>query len=328
MGLLRPIPGFRFGRLPVCLDGIRGFSGHVTPGTDPTFGFSSTIRIIDGGFSESPTTLTVPVPELQARSSRCIWRGLPRWPLRSQRRGAFRSSKPLHRGHARSAGTISPAIPAASAPNAARRSRGRRGEGGENLPGTNAFFPFAAHLVSTLSSVPSHHPGSRQGTSLKKRRVQMKHAEFWVGILIGAIGTAVIATAIGAHARAQELPKLPVGDQTPVEGNQRFIPDPKFATEPFVYRDTVVDQRNTNTCLVNAAFWSLTPTGDIQLDVGSLHWSTAYASQHKLVAIMQMSTRLIMRFNDAQVVDNQLQQAMAAYLRNHPTTQPATQPAR
>jgi hypothetical protein len=153
----------------------------------------------------------------------------------------------------------------------------------------------------------------------------MKSATFWIGILVGATGTAVIAAAIGAHAKAQESPKPPVVDQIQIEGN----PDPKVATEPFLYRDAIVDQRNTNTCLVNAAFWSLTPTGDIELDVGSLHWSTAYASHHRLVAVMKMSTRLVFtRLGDAQVVDNQLQQAMAAYIRNQPTTQPATQPAR
>jgi hypothetical protein len=153
----------------------------------------------------------------------------------------------------------------------------------------------------------------------------MKCATFWVGVLVGAIGTAVMSMAIGAHARAQESPKPPVGDQLQIERN----PDPQVATEPFLYRDAIVDQRNTNTYLVNTAFWSLTPTGDIELDLGSLHWSTAYASHHRLVAVMKMSARLVFtRLGDAQVVDNQLHQAMAAYSGTHPTTQPATRPAR
>jgi hypothetical protein len=152
----------------------------------------------------------------------------------------------------------------------------------------------------------------------------MRHGKLWIGFALGVICTAVITGSIGSRAKAQESTKSSVGGRFQLNGDVLENPDPKTATEPFVAAGTVVDDRDTKgPYVVNGAMWSITPHHNIEMDFGSLHWSSAYAFQGKKVRVFRITNCFIMSIDDAKQVAQSLQQAIALASQTSAETQPA-----
>jgi len=151
----------------------------------------------------------------------------------------------------------------------------------------------------------------------------MRHSKLWIGFALGVICTAISTGLIGSHAKAQESAKN-IGGRFQMNGDVLENPDAKTATEPFVMGGAVVDDRDAKgPYVVNGAMWSLTPTRNIEMDLGSMHWSVPYAAQGKKVRVFRVTNTFIMTVDDAKQVAQSLQQAVALASQAPAESQPA-----
>jgi hypothetical protein len=151
----------------------------------------------------------------------------------------------------------------------------------------------------------------------------MRHGKLWIGFALGAICTALVTGSIGSRAKAQESAKS-IGGRFQLNGDVLENPDPKTATEPFVMGGAVVDDRDAKgPYVVNGAMWSITPNRNIEMDLGSMHWSTPYAAQGKKVRVFRITNTFIMTIDDAKQVAQSLQHAVALGSQAPAETRPA-----
>jgi|SRR5579864_5140659 len=115
----------------------------------------------------------------------------------------------------------------------------------------------------------------------------MRHAKFVLGLLVGAAAMIVIQS-IDSHAKAQN--RTGAAEQGGIRGTLPN-PDVGLATNPFLMSTpngpVIVDDRNALDCWATGSFYTATPTGELDLELGVMHGSLYYAQKGEKVPVFR-----------------------------------------